>query len=299
MPSSKQHDTEVKADGLASNLLELFDPPPSAETPISAPRRTTAATDSNELCGPFIPAADDMTPKTGVRPLVNHASELERLFDPQTKPVTSTKKRMHLIRDCHANETPLNDKEFASLLKEAPSDDSTDSPKEKTESTPLLSASSDSKELVYTIRRRNFDEDDKTPKRGTSQMQNGPNSFLSSIYEIPVAANDDQREQARRPYSLFQMKQDFASIIQTAGREIINPQTWIGSVMFVLFQIVFSLTMGAAITRPHATKSMLGLFTKVASLGIMIGGPILFITLGGEIPALYPTGTLKFSPNRS
>jgi hypothetical protein len=71
--------------------------------------------------------------------------------------------------------------------------------------------------------------------------------------------------------------------------------TYIGSFMYLLFVVVFCLTIGATITRPHGTASMLGLFTKMAAIGIVFGSPIYWYNLP-DIPALYPTVDLFTAP---
>lgn len=73
--------------------------------------------------------------------------------------------------------------------------------------------------------------------------------------------------------------------------EITKPSTWIGSFMFLLYHNVFCLTMGSAINGSYRSVSMLGLFTKMAALGVMVGSPVYWINFKGssEIPALYPT----------
>lgn len=291
--SPKQTSDTEKLDG-ASVLLGLFDPLPSSETAISVPRHTAAVPDSIALGEFFIPATEGATPKTRGRSLINDTSPLVAIFDPLSKSSVSTEdddslqningadNRVKTI-DTVDNNKSLDANEFSKLSQPASFGDST-MIDQKSECTPLLSAT-----------RNTIHCDDNAPKRGIFRKPNETNSFLPSICETPVSPSGEQRTLVQRSPSFAQMKCGLASFGRTVGRELLNPTTWIGSVMFVLFQIVFSLTMGAAITRPHATKSMLGLFTKVASLGIMVGGPIFFITLGGEIPALYPTGTLIFS----
>ena len=61
---------------------------------------------------------------------------------------------------------------------------------------------------------------------------------------------------------------------------------------------MFCLTIGSAITGPYRKVSMLGLFTKMAALGIISGAPVFWYYLKGssEIPALYPTVDLFTAP---
>lgn len=80
-----------------------------------------------------------------------------------------------------------------------------------------------------------------------------------------------------------------------AASECASPSTWIGAFMFLLFTLVFSLTFGATITRPHGATPMLGLVSKMAALGIMMGAPIYWWNLR-DVPALYPTVDLFAAP---
>ena len=77
--------------------------------------------------------------------------------------------------------------------------------------------------------------------------------------------------------------------------ECLKPTALIGAFMFLLYHTVFCLTMGSAITRPHAQVPILGLMTKMASLGIMFGAPVYWLNIG-SIPALYPTVDLFSAP---
>ena len=73
--------------------------------------------------------------------------------------------------------------------------------------------------------------------------------------------------------------------------------TWIGALMFLLYHVVFCLTMGSTITRTHGGgRSMIGLMTKTSAMGIMFSAPLLCFTLGDDIPALYPTVDLFTAP---
>jgi len=62
-----------------------------------------------------------------------------------------------------------------------------------------------------------------------------------------------------------------------------------GSVMFILFHILFCLAQASAIHRPHSSKSMLGPMTRMSALGPIVAGPMYIYILGDQFPALYPT----------
>jgi hypothetical protein len=76
--------------------------------------------------------------------------------------------------------------------------------------------------------------------------------------------------------------------------ELLSPSTYIGAFLFLLFELVFSLTMGATITRKHGTNS-LGLVTKLAALGTILGAPLYWWRLP-DVPALYPVVDLFAAP---
>jgi hypothetical protein len=276
---------ETEVPDAAAALLGLFHPPPSPGTPISVPRPTAAAHDT-EL--DKFSLAGDETPVTRVRSLIHDTSNYMTMDDPLgTKSDVVTEESPQQFsgaavpRMTSQMKKPLDAKALLTSTEERLFDEHMVIDR-RLESTPLLSTS------LKTGNSRN----DGTPQTGIPENMSERTAFLPSIYEMPLEPRDTQRKVVPKHLSFAQMKDGLTSIGETMGQELFNPSTWVGSLMFVLFQIVFSLTMGAAITRPHATKSMLGLFTKVASLGIMAGGPIIFITLGGEIPALYPTGRL-------
>eukprot|EP00533_Pseudo-nitzschia_delicatissima_P009457 CAMPEP_0116083310 /NCGR_PEP_ID=MMETSP0327-20121206/3201_1 /TAXON_ID=44447 /ORGANISM="Pseudo-nitzschia delicatissima, Strain B596" /LENGTH=1114 /DNA_ID=CAMNT_0003574181 /DNA_START=152 /DNA_END=3496 /DNA_ORIENTATION=+ len=70
------------------------------------------------------------------------------------------------------------------------------------------------------------------------------------------------------------------------------PTTYIGSIVYLLYHVVFNLAMGSAVMRPNNPVSILGLMTKTAALGTLFGSPVYWFCLSQEIPALYPTADL-------
>jgi hypothetical protein len=93
----------------------------------------------------------------------------------------------------------------------------------------------------------------------------------------------------------LERRQQIKDALQYAASECASPSTWMGAFMFLLFSLVFSLTFGATITRPHGTTPLLGLVSRMSALGIMMGAPIYWLTLP-DIPALYPTVDLFAAP---
>ena len=86
--------------------------------------------------------------------------------------------------------------------------------------------------------------------------------------------------------------------IATIRSDMTSPSTYIGAFLFLLFELVFSLTIGATITRSSSLgggRSMLGLVTKIATLGTILGGPVYWFNLR-DVPALYPVVDLFAAP---
>ena len=119
-------------------------------------------------------------------------------------------------------------------------------------------------------------------------------SQLPSIREImPAGIQPTETSVSCEPHWLVTT---FRNFLQAAICEGMKPTTWIGAFMFLLFQVVFALTIGATITRPYGTTSMLGAMTKNAALGIMFGSWPYWYGLNAEIPAMYPTVDLFSAP---
>lgn len=105
------------------------------------------------------------------------------------------------------------------------------------------------------------------------------------------------KEGSYHPDSMFhKLKTYWSSILLIARKELLSPSTYIGAFMNVMFQIVYALTMGAAITRTHGNRPTLGLFAKIASLGTVLVSPIYWYFLANDIPALYPVCDLFTAP---
>ena len=88
-----------------------------------------------------------------------------------------------------------------------------------------------------------------------------------------------------------------STTVQTIVSDLTSPSTYIGAFLFLLFELVFSLTIGATITRSSSSsgRSMLGLVTKIATLGTILGGPVYWFNLR-DVPALYPVVDLFAAP---
>jgi hypothetical protein len=72
--------------------------------------------------------------------------------------------------------------------------------------------------------------------------------------------------------------------------------TFVGSIVFLLYHVVFCLTQAAAIPRRHALESSTGVLARTAALGVFTAGPVFLLTLGDTIPAIYPASDLFLAP---
>ncbi|CAB9515416.1 solute carrier family 26 [Seminavis robusta] len=72
--------------------------------------------------------------------------------------------------------------------------------------------------------------------------------------------------------------------------------TTIGSLLFLLYHIVYCLAQASTITRPHADHSSVGVMAKVAAIGTLFSGPVFIWELGAGVPAIYPASDLFLSP---
>ena len=154
-----------------------------------------------------------------------------------------------------------------------------------------------------------------TPKTGTRKILSEPpavaapaahvrgESNLPSISEIPVKfsdADDDEKRIRLLPkipaFGNVDGRSVLRKVTSTTISEATKGTTWVGAFMALLFHSVFCLTIGSAIIRPHGHVSMLGLFTKMAAIGIICGATVFWAGLSDDMPALYPTVDLFTAP---
>jgi hypothetical protein len=76
----------------------------------------------------------------------------------------------------------------------------------------------------------------------------------------------------------------------------LQPTTFVGACMFLLYHVVFCLAMGSSIIRKHSETPILGLMAKMAACGVIFCAPVYIYRLGSDIPALYPTIDLFLTP---
>eukprot|EP00977_Amphora_coffeiformis_P021592 scaffold9519_cov183-Amphora_coffeaeformis.AAC.8 len=72
--------------------------------------------------------------------------------------------------------------------------------------------------------------------------------------------------------------------------------TWIGSFTGLLYHTVFCLAHSAALVRPHADHSSMGVLAQMAALGVCTAGASFIYQVGPHVPAVYPSSDLFLAP---
>ena len=111
------------------------------------------------------------------------------------------------------------------------------------------------------------------------------------ILEIPIKGHDE--EETPRPST---PNVTFVDSCQKYFTTDCVKSTVIGSLVFLLFHVVFCLAQASTITRPHASTPIIGPVAKMAALGILLAAPVFVGFLGHDVPAIYPTSDLFMAP---
>lgn len=257
----------------ASSLMGLFAPPPPAAAKSSGDITLTT------------------TPITGSKPIISASQFGAMARDaPLQQPTAVVDRRSTVVSSNQKSPKPLldNSEEFEALF---------DSPKRQqqaNERTPLVPRPTDVLGGIFHPPLAPVDsvsQNDITPKVGSGNRK-APLRAVPNLPSIRELSNKQPTGMQQHLYTLKGLK----SSAKDCLAECIKPTTLIGSFMFLLYHIVFCLAMGSAITRPHGGQvPILGLMTKMASLGIMFGACVYWFNIG-SIPALYPTVDLFSAP---
>jgi hypothetical protein len=117
---------------------------------------------------------------------------------------------------------------------------------------------------------------------------------LTALFDQPVPYSRIREE--LDSFNTEEEQEEESECPKLNSRPINLKSTIIGSLVFLLYHIVFCLAQAATITRPHANHSSTGIMAKTAALGIFTAGPIFLIELSGQIPAIYPASDLFLAP---
>ena len=133
----------------------------------------------------------------------------------------------------------------------------------------------------------------------SQQQKHQKQPLLSMNHYVEVdgtTTSTIQQQKQQHPSTTTTASWFTSSTYQTILSDLTSPSTYIGAFLFLLFELVFSLTIGATITRSSSSgRSMLGLVTKIATLGTILGGPVYWFNLR-DVPALYPVVDLFAAP---
>jgi hypothetical protein len=126
--------------------------------------------------------------------------------------------------------------------------------------------------------------------------------------EIPRSSSRIMSKQEQKNKASLERR---VSWIRAFLADFLRPTTWIGAFMFLLYHIVFSLTMGAAVMRPShdtgggggggsasssSTTPIFGIMTKMSANVVMFAAVVFWWSLSDDIPALYPAVDLFCAP---
>ena len=123
---------------------------------------------------------------------------------------------------------------------------------------------------------------------------------LTTLFEGPPVDKNEHKPPADASSPIIQYNHSNVEAAKKQEHLITQDtvkSTLIGSVVFLLYHVVFCLAQAAAIPRPHSTESSsMGVLARTAALGVFTAGPVFLLTLGDTIPAIYPASDLFLAP---
>ena len=174
------------------------------------------------------------------------------------------------------------------------------------ETTPLLTDSVRS--LPHPVRERKasasnkpkiWDETFVAPQDDHSVMSLSPKSQRSVATKRSIrrvhGLLDDQDEEPCIPNSWVTWWKTTREKIPM-GPLLLDPNNWVGSLVFLLYHMVFCLAMASAIRRPNSSVQSTGELAQLAALGVIVAGPVQIFACSPQIPAVYPTSDLFLAP---
>mmetsp|Transcript_5493 Transcript_5493/g.11249 ORF Transcript_5493/g.11249 Transcript_5493/m.11249 type:complete len:1101 (-) Transcript_5493:2-3304(-) len=276
-------------DEVTASLIGLFAPPPSDTTRSTSTEKVVHAVGGEQ--------ADEANGDTAEKVQENNASkESEPCQEPDMAKQSSGAAKASSLQSLFGDPSSDGDK----FTDSGPSSFQTlfeDPRYDVDENSPLLSSSSFGSETltpkVTTGNRKSIQSGSSEPARQQEVFQ--------AMYSQPLAPIEESERHRPPPIVIPSTKEitdSCGSTMRLIFNECTKSSTWIGSAMFLLYHCVFCLTMGSAITAPYRKRSMLGLFTKMAALGVMTSSSVYWINLKGasELPAMYPTVDLFTAP---
>ena len=128
--------------------------------------------------------------------------------------------------------------------------------------------------------------------------------------QAQVEANQDEKEEVSESTFLIPMKGLSESVPKQhqqstessafcqfdTCRVNLGISTWIGSFTALMYHTVFCLAHSAALVRPNADHSSMGVLAQMAALGVCAAGTSFVYQVGPYVPAAYPSSDLFLAP---
>jgi hypothetical protein len=155
-----------------------------------------------------------------------------------------------------------------------------------------------------------------TSDMSLSKNQSSYTSPLPAVVHEIIPIDESNRMNSKREKRNQAAVARRASWMRALLADLLRPTTWIGAFMFLLYHVVFSLTMGAAIMRPSAhhapsdggggnigggsssisSAPIFGIMTKMSANGVLFSAVVYWWSLSDDVPALYPAVDLFCAP---
>ena len=317
--SGQQQKTKANNDTDTKALMGLFDPPPFTPKRSTETETKTSSSDADDVHADINAPSGSVSHMMGLfaPPLFNandNASQSSLSPNPTS--------RMSSLRAAQKSPEMIRSSEMAPLLGDfALSSSSNKNPYH----TPQSSVDMNSRDM-NNIMMLSIGDGDKTPiadRRSYGSVvssnisDNGnagghvrlmssnnharmPSVAMPSISESRAQIILAQPDLNNNNNSHHQHDNTHLGIVLRSAKNVIHslqiPTTYIGSLIYVLYHVVFCLALGSAIMRPNNPVSILGLMTKTAALGTLAASPIYWVSLSQDVPALYPTADLFLAP---
>lgn len=281
-----------------TGLLGLF------ESPVKKEKDSSAGNDTGtpySLTGSFNPLSPPPTKEiTSYDDLDNATADIDA-------PAGSVSRMMAMFRvppPINKDSSSQPTLERPSLERQSTAKRSNRMPLENSENTPLLDSSLPSHSRIPSWKDYfHISATDSTPKTSVTtrkqylaESAKVAHTRMPSVAMPAISESSQDKQSPSRTTRWGGAIQHISSFLKTSVNEAMKPTTYIGSFMFLLYHVVFCLALGSAITRPNNPTSILGLMTKTSALGILAASIVYWLTLGPEIPALYPTVDLFLAP---
>ena len=139
-----------------------------------------------------------------------------------------------------------------------------------------------------------------TPNRQADEEVHDTTRSLTDLFRGPPNDVEQPNESSFLVplKGVSERKIDKATSTTPSQRPRINlgVSTWIGGFTALLYHTVFCLAQAAALVRPHAAHSGMGVLAQMAALGVIAAGTSFIYHVGPHVPSAYPSSDLFLAP---